>query len=285
MAAPPNIGVSEGVALGADLPPAPAAGRGRAGKTRTRTFRGTRILLSAVSFVGLWWLGSWHYASYILPGPPLVWHSFTDAFSRGAWGQNIGATLVHLFIAVALIFSAGLPIGIIIGRSVIAEDLTRVWLVFLQTVPTVVLIAMALIFIGASTKAVVAVTIATGLTYFLLNVIQGTRSIDRDLVEMAKAYGANERVIMRTILLPSVVPYILAGSRITIGVAWQVTLFAEYLMGSSGVGFQVSSSIKLLDTSSVFMWGLSVVVLTLLFEYGAFRPLEAYLTRHTRSGQ
>ncbi len=265
--------------------PRASTARGRASKIRTRTFRGTRILLSAVSFVGLWWLGSWHYPSYILPGPPLVWKSFTDAFARGAWTENMGATLLHLFIAVAIIFAAGLPIGIVIGRSVITEDLTRVWLVFLQTVPTVVLIAMALIFIGASTTAVVTVTIASGLTYFLLNVIQGTRSIDRELVDMAKAYGANERVIMRTILLPSVVPYILAGSRITLGVAWQVTLFAEYLMGSSGVGFQVSSSVKLLDTSSVFMWGLSVVVLTLLFEYGAFRPLEAYLTRHTRRAQ
>ncbi|MHB8457109.1 MAG: ABC transporter permease, partial [Acidimicrobiales bacterium] len=131
----------------------------------------------------------------------------------------------------------------------------------------------------------VVVTVASGFTYFLLNVIQGTRSIDRELVDMAKVYGANERVIMRTIVLPSVVPYSLAGGRITLGVAWQVTLFAEYLMGSNGVGFQVSSDVKLLDTASVFMWGLSIVLLTLLFEYGVFRPVEAYLTRYMRRGR
>lgn len=190
-----------------------------------------------------------------------------------------------MFIAIAIILGAGLPIGIVIGRSVIAEDLTRVWLIFLQTVPTIVVIAIALIFIGYTTSSVIAVTVASGLTYFLLNVIQGTRAIDRDLVNMAKAYGASEPVIMRTILLPSVVPYFLAGSRITLGVAWQVTLFAEYLLGSNGVGFQVSADIKLLDTASVFMWGLSVVILTVLFEYVVFRPVEARLTRHTRSDQ
>jgi len=235
--------------------------------------------------LGAWWLASHLYASFILPSPPDVWHSFTDAFSRGAWWQNVSATLVHMFTAMAIILGAGLPIGIVIGRSVIAEDLTRVWLVFLQTVPTIVIIAIALIFIGATTSSVIAVTVASGLTYFLLNVIQGTRAIDRDLVNMAKAYGASEPVIMRTILLPSVVPYFLAGSRITLGVAWQVTLFAEYLLGSNGVGFQVSSDIKLLDIASVFMWGLSVVILTLLFEYVVFRPVEARLTRHTRSSQ
>jgi len=235
--------------------------------------------------IGAWWLGSRLYASFILPGPPDVWRSFTDAWSRGAWWQDVSATLVHMFIAMAIILGAGLPIGIVIGRSVIAEDLTLVWLVFLQTVPTIVIIAIALIFIGSNTSSVIAVTVASGLTYFLLNVIQGTRAIDRDLVNMAKAYGASEPVIMRTILLPSVVPYFLAGSRITLGVAWQVTLFSEYLLGSDGIGFQVSSAIKLLDIASVFMWGLSVVILTLLFEYVVFRPVEARLTRHTRSSQ
>jgi len=159
-----------------------------------------------------------------------------------------------------------------------------VMLIFLQTVPTVVLITIALIAIGTSSTSVVAVTVASALTYFTLNVIQGTRAIDHDLVEMARAYGANEARIMRTITLPSVVPYVLAGARITLGVVWQVTLFSEYLMGTKGVGFQVSSDIKLLDTASVFAWGLSIVPLTLLFEYGLFRPAEWFLTRHTRRG-
>jgi NitT/TauT family transport system permease protein len=103
-------------------------------------------------------------------------------------------------------------------------------------------------------------------------------------VEMAHAYNAGELTIMRSILLPSVVPYFLAAGRITLGVVWQVTLFAEYLMGTPGIGFQVSASIKLLDMASVFSWGLTVVVLTIAFEYGIFRPVEAFLTRHRRRG-
>ena len=75
---------------------------------------------------------------------------------------------------------------------------------------------------------------------------------------------------MRSIIVPSVVPYFLAGGRITLGVAWQVTLFGEYLMGTPGIGFQVSAAIKLLDTASVYAWGLSVVILTIAFEYGVF---------------
>ncbi len=257
----------------------PARGRRRLPR------RPLRIVLIAIS-VGLlyllWLWGSSKYPKYILPSPADAWASFKDLVDRGVWWQEVRATLEHMALAFGLILAIGLPLGIVIGRLWVVEDLTRVLLVFLQTVPTVVLIVIALIAIGSDATSVVAVTVASGLTYFTLNVIQGTRSIDQDLVEMARAYGANEARIMRSITLPSVVPYFLAGARITLGVVWQVTLFAEYLMGVHGIGFQISGAIGLLQTSEVYVWGVSVVVLTIAFEYGVFRPLEWALTRHTR---
>jgi NitT/TauT family transport system permease protein len=203
-------------------------------------------------------------------------------WSRGVWTHQVGATLGHMFAAYGITIAIGLPLGILIGRFWIVEDLSRALLIFLQTVPTIVLIALALIFVGTTATGVIGVTVASCLAYFTLNVIQGTKSIDRELVEMARTYGAHETTIMRSIILPSVVPFFLAGGRITLGVAWQVTLFGEYLMGTPGVGFQVNAAIKLLDTAGVFAWGLSIVFLTIAFEYGVFRPVEALLTRHMR---
>lgn len=239
-------------------------------------------MASVALMLGLWWWGAGFFEDYILPPPQDVWASLRATMERGVWANEIWATLQHAAIAFGLIIGIGLPLGIVIGRFWYVEDLTRVPLIFLQTVPTVVLIALALIFIGTNATGVVAVTVASGLTYFTLNVIQGTKAIDRELVEMGRAYGANERNLMRSIVLPSVVPYFLAGARVTLGVVWQVTLFGEYLMGTPGVGFQISSSLKLLDTAAVYSWGLSIVALTIAFEYGVFRPAEAYLTRHTR---
>ena len=152
----------------------------------------------------------------------------------------------------------------------------------LQTLPTVILIVIVLIFVGSTAGGVVAVATASCLPYFTLNVIQGTKAIDADLVEMAHVYRANEATIMRSVIVPSVVPFFLAGARITLGVAWQVTLFAEYLMGVHGIGFQISGAIGLLETAEVYAWGVTVVLLTIVFEYGVFRPIERLLTRHTR---
>ena len=247
-----------------------------------------RLVLFLVSLAALyvaWLIGSQHFETYILPGPGPVWDSFRGMVDRGVWATQVRATLGHMFLAYGITLGIGLPLGIAIGRFWVIEDLSRAVLIFLQTVPTIVLIALALIFVGTTATGVIGVTVASCLTYFTLNVIQGTKSIDRDLSEMARSYGASELTIMRSIVLPSVVPYFLAGGRITLGVAWQVTLFGEYLMGTPGIGFQVSTAIKLLDTAAVFAWGLSVVALTIAFEYGVFRPIEALLTRHTRRAE
>ncbi|MDQ3053009.1 MAG: ABC transporter permease [Actinomycetota bacterium] len=267
---------------GATTPTAVPARQGlSAGRARTAR-RGLRVLAAVVVLGVAWALIAPNYPSFVFPTPADVWASFTRAVERGVWVEQVLATLGHLGSAFAIVLVAGLPLGILIGRSIIAEDLSRVVLVFFQTVPTVVLIALALAIYGISDESVIGVTVAGSITYFLLNVIQGTRAIDRDLVDMARAYHANETTIMRTVVVPSVIPYFLAGARITLGVAWQITLFSEYLMGSAGIGFNVNTAISLLDTSTVFMWGLSVVALTLLVEYGLFRPVERRLTRHMR---
>jgi NitT/TauT family transport system permease protein len=278
---------------GAGVDPATGGPRPGGGRSRRRGPRLTRrlvvrplLFLAALgALYAAWVIGSHHFASYILPGPGPVWDSFRGALARGAWATQVEATLGHMFLAYGITIAIGLPLGILIGRFWVIEDLSRVLLIFLQTVPTIVLIALALIFVGTTATGVIAVTVGSCLAYFTLNVIQGTKSLDRDLIEMARIYGAGEPAIMRSIILPSVVPYFLAGARITLGVAWQVTLFGEYLMGTPGIGFQVSASIKLLDTAAVFSWGLSVVVLTIAFEYGVFRPLEALLTRHMRGSE
>jgi NitT/TauT family transport system permease protein len=263
-----------------------ATERGGAGRRRAPGMRPlvrlALFMLAVAALVLAWVVGSHHFASYILPGPGPVWDAFRSDWQRGVWVSDVKATLGHMFLAYGLTIGLGLPIGILIGRFWVVEDLTRALLIFLQTVPTIVLIVLVLIFVGSTPTGVIAVTVASCFTYFTLNVIQGTKAIDGELVEMARTYEAGEVTIMRSIILPSVVPFFLAGGRITLGVAWQVTLFGEYLMGVHGIGFQISGAIGLLQTAEVYSWGVSVVLLTIAFEYGFFRPVEWLLTRHMR---
>ena len=114
---------------------------------------GTRVALFAASiailFV-LWIIGSRHFSPLILPGPTSVWHGFLGDWRSGFVTSDISATVEHLFIAYGITVLLGVPIGILIGRYWVVEDLTRAYLIFIQTIPTIVLIVLVLIFLGST---------------------------------------------------------------------------------------------------------------------------------------
>lgn len=232
-----------------------------------------------VLLLAAWSAASAQIGAIVLPSPAEVWRAFTADLEQGVWWERVAATLRHVFPAFLLVATVGLPVGIAMGRLWYVEDLLRVPAILLQTIPTIVIAAIALISIGTTSSGVVFVTAASGITFFVLTVVQGTRQVDSGILEMARAYGASEARIVRTIVLPSLVPYVLAGSRIALGVAWHVALVAEYLMGVGGVGTALAADVRLLDTASLFSWGLTIVVVTIVIEYAVFRSLEQLLMR------
>lgn len=225
----------------------------------------------------VWSVASAELGAIVLPSPIEVWQAFAADLEQGVWWGRVAATLRHVLPAFLLVQIIGIPVGIAMGRSWYVEDLLRVPAILLQTIPTIVIAAIALISIGTTSSGVVFVTAASGMTFFILTVVQGTRQVDTKLLQMARAYRISEARIVRTIMFPSLVPYILAGSRITLGVAWHVALVAEYLMGVGGVGTALAADVRLLDTASLFSWGLTVVMLTIVIEYALFRSLEQLL--------
>lgn len=231
----------------------------------------------------VWSAASAQIGAIVLPSPAEVWRAFTSDLEQGVWWERVAATLRHVLPGFLLIAAVGLPVGIAMGRFWYVEDLLRVPAILLQTIPTIVIAAIALISIGTTSSGVIFVIAASGITFFVLTIVQGTRQVDTGLLEMARAYGTSETRIVRTIVLPSLVPFVLAGSRIALGVAWHVALVAEYLMGVGGVGTALATDVRLLDTASLFSWGLTIVVLTIMIEYLVFRSLEQLLAH--RRGQ
>ena len=239
-----------------------------------------RVAVLAASFIlllGVWGVASGKLSAIVLPSPSEVWGAFRTDLWQGVWWQRVTTTFGHVGLSFLLIATIGVPIGIAMGRLWYVEDLLRVPAIFLQTIPTIAIAAIALIALGSNSSGVVFVTVASGVTYFVLTVVQGTRQVDLGMLDMARVYRASEARIVRTIVLPALVPYILAGSRIALGVAWHVALVAEYLMGAGGVGTALAADVRLLDTASLFSWGLTIVVLTIMIEYAVFRSLEQLL--------
>jgi NitT/TauT family transport system permease protein len=84
------------------------------------------------------------------------------------------------------------------------------------------------------------------------------------------------------IYLPSILPYFFSGARLAFGFGWRVSLVAETLGASSGVGYRLRQASDLIQTDQVFAWTIVQIAMMLVIEMGMLQPLEHHLFRWRR---
>lgn len=236
-------------------------------------------LYSAATLLGLlalWFLLGALLPENLLPGPLATIRALIDT-GWPVFSRAVTATLWHIFAGTVLAMVFGVAIGILMGRVVVVSALLRDAIAIAQTVPGLIIVTLAIIAFKLTPTAVLAVAFFFGLPNVIVAVWQATRNVDPRLLEMARAYGHSEGSIMRRVILPAIVPDIVTALRVCVGILWHVVLFAEYIIGQQGFGYQISLALSSFLVADIFAWGLMVVVLMVAMEYGILRPLERRL--------
>jgi NitT/TauT family transport system permease protein len=101
--------------------------------------------------------------------------------------------------------------------------------------------------------------------------------VDKRLVDMSIAYGRSESQVFRHVTVPSVLPYIFAGVRLSFSLAWKVGTLTEVFGSSKGIGFQIRRNYQLFNMPGVIAWVLLFVVFMLLLERFVLVRLERKL--------
>jgi ABC-type nitrate/sulfonate/bicarbonate transport system permease component len=213
----------------------------------------------------------------LLPGPAPSFRALVQAMESGLFVRALGATLAHLTAGTALAVTVGVVVGVLMGRLAVVEALLKDLVAVAQTVPGLIIVTLAIIAFKMTPTGIVAVCFFFGLPNVVVAVWQGTRNVDPNLLEMARVYGHSELSAMRRVILPAILPDIVTALRVCVGILWHVTLFAEFIMGQQGFGYQISLALSSFEVADIFAWGFTVVVLMVLMEYGLLRPLERRL--------
>jgi NitT/TauT family transport system permease protein len=244
-----------------------------------RGFEWDRLLpfLPLLAVLILWYVGGLFYEVYVLPDPLETLAALSSLVRAGIFGATLAATFYHVLSSFALSALVGTSLGILMGRVRLAELAGKNLMPVLQTIPGLVLVTVAIIIFKFTDSGIIFVGFVFGLPNMVIGVWQGAKNVDANLIEMARVYGHTERSIMRRVILPSVLPDVISSMRVTMGILWHVVLFAEFIMGQSGFGRQIANSLAMFEYPDIFAWGLSVVVIMVLLEYGFFRPIERRL--------
>jgi NitT/TauT family transport system permease protein len=243
-----------------------------------------RIALAAAA-VGVWWLASRSAPHYILPGPQRVWDALQLIAGNGDLWSNLAVTLWRVaagFIAAALI---GLPFGIFLGASQRAGEFFEPVLPVLNTVSSAIWAIFAIIWFGISDATTIFVVFMTAMPLIITNVWQGTRTVNADFIELAQSLRMPRWKVMTKIYLPTILPYFFSGARLAFGFGWRVSLVAETIGSSSGVGYRLRQAADLIRTDQVFAWTLTLVIMMATIEMGMLKPLENYLFRWKKGAE
>jgi NitT/TauT family transport system permease protein len=200
--------------------------------------------------LGLWeFLGAYVVDPFWSSRPSLIGERLWFLAKRGDLTWHMSATLTEAGLGRARGSVIGVSLGLLMARYTRAARITE----------RVALAPLFILWFGIGLQAKVMMSFSMVVFVFVLNVLEGVRALDRDPIDLMKTMGASNRYIVRRVLLPAVLTWIIASFRISVGLALIGALVGELIGSSRGLGWYIERSAGQLDTTGVFT-GIIVLV-------------------------
>ena len=226
-----------------------------------------------------WWLLSRRYGAYVLPPPASVLLGLREVVVSGEIWRHTGASLARIAIGFGGAVVVAVLLGLLAFLSRLARGVVRDALTVLNSTSVFVWIVVSIIWFGLSNWAPIFTTFMITLPVVASNIVEGVASVDRRLLEMGDVYRLSGRRKFTAIVVPSTLPYLVAGMKVGFGLALKVSVVAEIFGVTSGIGYVMNYSREILATSMVFVWALVMILVMTLADALLFDALARRLMR------
>jgi sulfonate transport system permease protein len=217
-------------------------------------------------------------SSRILPEPFAVATAAWNLLKSGELARDVAISTGRALAGLAIGGSLGLALGLLTGTFKSAETLLDTTLQMVRNVPPLALIPLVILWFGIDESAKL-LLVAIGVFFpIYLNTYHGIKSVDADLVEMARSYGLTGWPLYREVILPGALPSILVGLRFSLGLMWVLLIVAETISAQSGIGYMTMNAREFLQTDVVLVGVLLYALLGKLADLIA-RGLEKHFLR------
>lgn len=158
---------------------------------------------------------------------------------RAATGYGVAACLAII-------------LGLIIGYSPVAYNLTEPLTELLRPIPSSAIIPMVILLLGIGDAMKIFIVAWASFWPILINTIEGVRGIDRLLVDTARTFGSTEGEMLRKIIIPAASPQIATGMRISLALALILVVVSEMIAGRNGIGFYILDAERTFRVSEMY---------------------------------
>lgn len=215
-------------------------------------------------------LAIWEYVPFgrgtrlWLSTPSLILSMLRDWVIDGSIWAHLGATLLVMILGYVIGCITGICMGLILGCMPRLSRVLAPYIMASNALPKIALAPLLIIFFGIGIESKV---ILVAMTVFFLvfnNTLEGVRDIDRDLIQLFNLMGATRVEIIRKVMIPSALPWIFTGMRISVRYAFTNTLLAELIAANVGLGFLIEFYSGNFDTTGAYAAIMVIVVLSVM---------------------
>ena len=226
-------------------------------------------------FLALWTIVS--HLSKVLPGPIATFYSGVELFAHPFYinnindqgiGWNIIASLKRVALGFGLAAVVGIPLGFLIGRFEFVSRMTAPVIGLLRPVSPLAWLPLGLLVLKAAGPAAIWVIFISSIWPMVINTAVGVSKVPQDYMNVAKVLNLSEWKIVTKISFPYVLPYMMTGVRLSMGIAWLVIVAAEMLNGGVGIGFWLWDEYNASNYEHIILAILIVGVIGLVLEKG-----------------
>ncbi|MQA77621.1 MAG: ABC transporter permease subunit [Streptosporangiales bacterium] len=226
------------------------AGSGRLGRYRAPIVGATAVVLVIVA---------WQLAVVLelvdvsfIAEPTAIGEELVRLFTSGVIFEDLATSGIELAVGLGLAAVVGIGLGLIIGWYRLADEFFEPLVTSLYATPQVALVPVLILWFGIGIGSKIAVVFLMAVFEILVNTRAGVRTVEENVMRAARSFGATDRQLVRTIVLPSAVPFIATGLRLGVGKGLVGVVVGELFAAKAGVGFRLTTAAANLQMTQMY---------------------------------
>ncbi|MEW5892303.1 MAG: ABC transporter permease subunit [Pseudomonadota bacterium] len=240
---------------------------------------GWGAIASLALLLAAWEVISVVYGPMILPDPLASFSRLAELLSGGgAWSEML-ISLRRALSGLLLAITVGSLLGLAAGVSMTASTMSRPLVTVLLGMPPIAWLVLAMLWFGVGDGTPVFTVFIACFPVVFIGALQGTRTLDHQLRDMAAAFRLPWQMKLFDLYLPHVVSYLFPAWINALGTSWKVVVMAELLSSNDGIGAALAVTRSHLDMEGTLAWIVAIVLALLAVEYLMLEPIKREVER------
>ena len=212
-------------------------------------------LLSVVLGLALWQMidALLIHNPLVAVGPARIADAFVRLSARGEIARHVYATFVEFILGYAVGAAVGIALGVLMALNRTIKNIFSPWVTIAYNAPVVLLAPLFITALGVGIASKIVIVFISAVFPVLFNTYAGITTVDARLVEAVRAFGGTPRQIFLKVTVPSSIPMVMTGLRLSVGRAIVGAIVSEFFGSRAGIGYMISAASEAFRTAEAFV--------------------------------